>query len=191
MEDDLLRYDRWVEDALRGVIRRGLHFINEHGLPGDHHFYITFRTHAPGVRIPPHLRAQHPEDMTIVLQHQFDGLVVRDDAFEVTLSFGGKPERLTVPFDSVAAFADPSVNFGLQLKIEDDGDDDDLGDGGDDLFIDIDENDNDAATSGAPNDLPFKAAGSKGDKDKPSVGDVSEKDEKSGQVITLDAFRKK
>jgi hypothetical protein len=114
--EESLRYDLWIEEALRAVIRRALAHAVSEGLPGDHHFYITFRTGDDGVGLPRYLKAQYPEEMTIVLQHQYRDLRVDDDGFQVTLRFRGKPERLTVPFKTVTAFHDPSVNFGLQLK---------------------------------------------------------------------------
>jgi len=113
---DGLRYDKMVEEALRGVVRESLTFAAEQGLPGDHHFYITFRTHLPGVMVPDYARARHPEEMTIVLQHQFWDLVVDDERFSVTLSFSGKSERLEIPFNAVTGFADPSAKFGLQFQ---------------------------------------------------------------------------
>jgi hypothetical protein len=124
MDDDPFRYDTWIEEALRGVIRRSFNYVVEHGLPGDYHFYLTYRTDADGIEIPAYLKAEHPEEMTIVLQHQFDDLVVNEDAVWVTLGFNEKPERLRIPFDAMISFADPSVNFGLQLKMsgEPDGD---------------------------------------------------------------------
>ena len=117
MTEDPLRYDLWVEDAFRSVVRRALLHTEAHGLPGDHHFYITFRTAAPGVRMPPYLKAMHAGEMTIVLQFKFDDLAVDDGGFSVTLSFKGRRENLYVPFNAVTSFADPSVNFGLQFKI--------------------------------------------------------------------------
>ena len=113
---DLLGYDRMMERAVRGVVREALAVAASKGLPGAHHFYITFRTQAPGVTIPDHLLAKFPEEMTVVLEHQFWDLEVTEDAFGVTLSFGNKPTRLTIPFAAVTAFADPSVQFGLQFK---------------------------------------------------------------------------
>lgn len=110
-----LKYDALVEDALRGVVRQVLAHVAERGLPGDHHFYISFRTGHPGVDIPEHLRARYPNEMTVVLQYQFWGLEVGPEAFGVTLSFSEVPERLTIPFAAVTAFADPSVRFGLQF----------------------------------------------------------------------------
>jgi len=113
-----LRYDRMVEEALRGVVRRSLTHVAKNGFPGNHHFYITFRTSAPGVVLPEHLRAQYPEEMTIVLQYQFWGLEIDADAFEVTLSFNKVHERLRVPFAALSGFVDPSVRFALQFKGE-------------------------------------------------------------------------
>lgn len=111
-----LPYDRWLEEALRGVIRKALAHTAEHGLPGDHHFYLTFATGAEGVVISPQLRARYPEEMTIVLQHQFWELTVEGDVVSVTLKFQGRPSRLVIPLAAISAFGDPSVNFGLQLK---------------------------------------------------------------------------
>ncbi|MEE8536026.1 MAG: ClpXP protease specificity-enhancing factor SspB [Kiloniellales bacterium] len=121
MTSDGLRYDALVEDALRDVLRRALAYVAERGLPGDHHFYITFRTGHPGVDIPEHLRTRFPNEMTIVLQHQFWGLDVGEDAVGVTLTFSDVPERLTIPFAAVTSFADPSVQFGLQFDSSEEG----------------------------------------------------------------------
>src|SRR5271169_6566790 len=109
MPVDHIRYDILAQEALRGVVRTVLADAAKKGLPGEHHFKISFNTKAPGVRLSDRTRAQYPEAMTIVLQHQFWDLVVTDDAFEVGLSFGGVPERLKVPFDAVTAFYDPAV----------------------------------------------------------------------------------
>lgn len=116
MPEDWLRYDRMVESALRGVLRQALQQVAKRGLPGDHHFYITFRTAHPGVQISDKLRAKFPDEMTIVLQHQFWGLEVDEGAFAVTLSFNNQHERLSIPFAAVAAFADPAVKFGLKFE---------------------------------------------------------------------------
>lgn len=126
MPEDSLQYDRMVENALRGVVREALEIAARQGLPGDHHFYITFRTHFPGLRLPAYIRARHPDEMTIVLQHQFWALEVHPDLFEVTLSFSGSSERLCIPFAAVTGFADPSAKFGLQFQAEEDNDDDDF-----------------------------------------------------------------
>jgi hypothetical protein len=119
MATDHIRYDVLARDALRGVLRRVLSDAAEHGLPGDHHFFITFLSTADGVKLSPRLLAQYPEEMTIILQHQFWDLVVTEDRFEVGLSFGGVPERLVIPFAAIKSFLDPSVQFGLQFEPSD------------------------------------------------------------------------
>lgn len=116
MSDDLLKYDEMVERALRAVVRTTLAKVAEHGLPGSHQLYISFLTRHPGVEIADHLCLQYPNDMTIVLEHQFWGLEVEDDAFEVSLSFNDIQERLHISFDAIVGFADPSVNFALQFQ---------------------------------------------------------------------------
>ncbi|MCC6469734.1 MAG: hypothetical protein IT563_15530 [Alphaproteobacteria bacterium] len=116
-----LRYDRMVERALRGVMHDALVHVAKHGLPGAHHFYITFRTDHAKVQIDQSLKTRFPQEMTIVLQHQFWDLSVEHDGFVVTLSFNNVPQRLTIPFAAVTAFTDPSVNFGLQFQAVSDG----------------------------------------------------------------------
>ena len=117
MADDVLRYDEMVERALRDVARQALVEVAENGLPGNHHFYLSFRTDAAGVDMPAQLRAQHPAELTIVLQHQFWDLAVAEDAFTVTVSFNQQPNQLTVPFGALLSFVDPAVNFGLQFNV--------------------------------------------------------------------------
>jgi uncharacterized protein len=163
MAKTFLRYDKMVEDALRGVLREAL-IASQNGLPGDHHFYITFRTRHPGVDIGENLRARYPEEMTIVLQHQYWGLDVTPEWFEVTLSFNRVNERLHIPFAAVTAFADPSAKFGLQFQA-------------------------DGATEAAPQ-LDDPAADEPAAKTEPEPTDNGEEGS-SGQVIALDAFRKK
>ncbi len=175
MEEDPYRYDSWIEAALRNVIAQALNLAASHGLSGDHHFYISFLTQEDGVVIPPQLRAQHPEEMTIVLQHQFENLKIDDDAFSVSLRFNGKLEHLHIPFSAVLSFTDPGVNFGLQLKMipaanaPEDGEEP-------------------ATVEEAPqhSTAKFKPQQTKKDGAEPDG-----KKEKPGQVITLDAFRKK
>jgi hypothetical protein len=116
MAVDHIRYDLLAQEALRGVLRTVLSDAAKNGLPGDHHFFVTFDTCAEGVRLSQRMRAQYPKEMTIVLQHQFWDLTVTEDAFEVGLSFGGVPERLLIPFAAVKGFFDPSVEFGLQFE---------------------------------------------------------------------------
>lgn len=113
---DKLQYDALVDDALRSVVRRVLTMIAADGLPGAHHFYISFRTATPGVQMPDYLREKYPDEMTIVLQHQYWDLKVGEDTFEVTVSFNKRNERLKVPFAAMLAFVDPSVRFGLQFE---------------------------------------------------------------------------
>ena len=116
MSVDHIRYDLLTQEALRSVLRRVLQDAAKSGLPGDHHFYISFNTGAPGVRLSKRLRAQYAEEMTIVLQHQFRDLTVNEQGFEVGLSFSGVNEHLVVPFDAIKRFFDPSVQFGLQFE---------------------------------------------------------------------------
>ncbi|MBL8705949.1 MAG: hypothetical protein JNM30_13945 [Rhodospirillales bacterium] len=121
MGDGGLRYDRMVERALRGVMHDALAHAAKHGLPGAHHFYITFRTDHPKAQIDQSLKTRFPQEMTIVLQHQFWDLAVEADGFTVTLSFSNVPQRLVIPFAAVTAFTDPSVNFGLQFQAVSEG----------------------------------------------------------------------
>ena len=116
MAVDQIRYDILTQDALRGVVRQVLTDAAKKGLPGEHHFFITFDTKAPGVRLSARMREQYPEEMTVVLQHQFWDLKVGEDNFEVGLSFGGIPESLLVPFEAIKSFFDPSIQFGLQFE---------------------------------------------------------------------------
>jgi hypothetical protein len=125
MEDDqeqrpesLLPYDEWTEEALRHVVLQALKYVAANGLPGEHHLYITFRTDHPGTVIPPRLRAQYPQEMTIVLQHQFWDLRVDEEAglFSIGLSFGGVPATLAVPLAAVVGFADPHIRYGLRFR---------------------------------------------------------------------------
>ena len=183
--DDLIRYDVLVQDALRGVVRKVMREVAEGGLPGDHHFYIAFDTTAPGVRMSSRLRQQHPEEMTVVLQHQFWDLAVSEHGFEVGLSFGGVPERLLVPFAAVKGFFDPSVQFGLQF---------------DPATASQPAADGPAAPAAAPpagvSPLPkagVPAPSPSGDTPSapPSEGAAEDKPKEGAEVVSLDAFRKK
>ncbi|CAK0751104.1 Stringent starvation protein B [Azospirillaceae bacterium] len=168
MAKEQLRYDKMVEAALRGVVRTALKQVAEIGLPGSHHFYLTFRTGHRGVKMPDYLRTQYPGEMTIVLQYQFFGLEVTEDWFAVTLSFSNVHERLTIPFAAITTFADPSVNFALQFQPM------------------------------AP-DRPQAAGAEQTDpREDPATGPTPAPrrgspgaEEKRGEVVTLDAFRKK
>jgi hypothetical protein len=118
MRDDLIRYDVLAQEALRGVVRKVLTEAARAGLPGEHHFYVSFDTRAPGVRVSSRLREKYPEEMTVVLQHQFWDFSANETAFEVGLAFGGVPERLFVPYTAIKGFFDPSVEFGLQFEVD-------------------------------------------------------------------------
>ncbi len=162
-KEEALRYDKMVEGALRGVVRQAVEEVMEGGLPGDHHFYITFMTDYPGVDIPEYLRERYPGEMTIVLQYQFYDLSVDQEKMSVTLSFNNVPERLTIPLSAISIFADPSVNFALQFQP--------LGD-------EIDETDL----------LELAEEGEVEGDEKPKKKPTSEK---TGEVVSLDQFRKK
>ena len=186
MAEDLMNYPGLVERAMRGVVREALVRASKDGLPGAHHLYITFRTRDDGVHIADRLIAQYPEEMTIVLQYQFWGLEVTPDFFEVTLSFSGKNERLHIPFDSVVGFADPSVNFGLQFKPVGDGLTEDVTD--EELARELEElADLHAAEDGDAEPDDDEALAAAADEDADESADVP----KSGEVVALDAFRKK
>ena len=117
MSDEPFQYELLVEEALRGVVKTALRQVQKHGLIDDHHFFITFQTDYPGVEMPDYLQEKYPDEMTIVLQYQFDDLQIHEDKFSVILSFNNVPERMVVPFEAVTGFADPSVKFGLQFQV--------------------------------------------------------------------------
>jgi len=112
---DTIDYPGMIDSAMRGVVREALLHIQREGLPGEHHFFISFLTNFPGVSMSPQLRARYPEEITIVVQHQFWDLKITQEQFSIMLSFNNIPEKLTVPFDALTAFADPSIKFGLQF----------------------------------------------------------------------------
>ena len=185
---DHIRYDLLTQQALRGVVRNVLVEAAKKGLPGEHHFYISFDTKAEGVRLSDRLRAQYPEQMTIILQHQFWDLEVDENGFSAGLSFGGVPEKLTVPFEAIKGFFDPSVQFGPQFE--------EVGDGEAQPATDVTAKPASKkklppaaapsatpAPAPAPAAVPTAAATEKPDKpDKPSGG---------AEVVRLDRFRKK
>ena len=195
MSDKTLRYDLMVEDALRGVVRRSLELAASRGLPGEHHFYITFRTEHPGVKLPASLRERYPTEMTIVLQYQFWGLEVDDEGFRVTLSFNDKPERLAIPYEAIKAFADPSVRFGLQFDSTEADDEDSEGEDDAEKVPEISGEPVTELTFD-PDRQPTPAAGAGGPEPRAEAdGDNDEEDdavESAGdKVVTLDTFRKK
>lgn len=162
MAEDLIRYDILVQEALRGVVRKVLSEVVRTGLPGEHHFFISFYTKAPGVRMSQRLLEQYDKEMTIVLQNQYWDLKVTDTGFEVGLSFDGHPETLAIPFSAMKGFFDPSVQFGLQLNGE----------------------------SAALEATPAKPQTTPDDGDEPPAGPASP-DAPGEKVVSLDRFRKK
>ena len=159
--DSLLPYEKWIEQALRHVVAQAVEHVAVEGLPGGHHFYITFRTDHPGVEIPQRVRAQYPQEMTIVLQHQFWDLGFDRDsqAIQVGLSFGGVPSRLVIPLDAVVEFADPHIRYGLRFQAAE----------------------SPAATADAGEAVSAP----------PEPEPSAEKDAEPGQVVSLDAFRRR
>ncbi|MDE0254730.1 MAG: ClpXP protease specificity-enhancing factor SspB [Rhodospirillaceae bacterium] len=177
MEPELLHYEKIVEDALRGVVRTALEQVATFGLPEGHGLYITFLTAGPGVDIPERLARTYPEEMTIVLEHQFWNLEVGEALFSVELSFNRRQERLEVPFDCVTSFADPSVPFGLKFE----------------LTADAEAPEEDEAGAG-PGDAPPAAsnedAGGGPEADGPA-DEAADGAAQTGEVVNLDSFRKK
>ncbi|MGE0749567.1 MAG: SspB family protein [Variibacter sp.] len=190
MAVDHIRYDLLVRGALRDVVRGVLADVARNGLPGDHHFYVAFDTRVEGVGISSRLRTQYPEEMTIVLQHQFWDLKVSEIGFEVGLSFNGVPERLVVPFDALKGFADPSVQFGLEFEVALDKTKDgepalpatDAKPGAARSKPQRAENEKDTKPVSAPAPAPLPAAENDSEPGKPSGG---------AEVVRLDRFRKK
>ena len=168
MAKDFIGYQGLADAALRNVVREALKRVEKQGLVGAHHFRITFKTGFPGVEIPDFLREQYPEEMMIILQHQFWGLKVREDHFEVTLSFKKVPATLTIPFAALTQFADPGVSFGLQFR--------EVGEDGE------------IKPSPAAQPTPLPQA----PKTEPMIESSEEKPPAApGEVVSLDAFRKK
>jgi len=174
MAKDLIGYQTLTDAALRGVVREALRRVEKQGLIGPHHFYLTFKTKAPGVDIPDFLREQYPDEMTIILQHQYWGLKVKDETFEVTLTFKKLPATLIVPFAALTGFFDPGVQFALQFKSAEGADP------------------RSAVTqiTGAPTPATEKPAASEAAK--PTLVEAEKPAPAApGEVVSLDAFRKK
>ena len=182
--EDLMGYNHMVEKAMRSVVRDALEIASKKGLPGEHHFYITFQTNHPDVAIPDFLRQKYPENMTIVLQHQFFNLVVDEKGFSVQLSFSKQMCDLKIPFDALQTFADPTVNFGVQFNSQELFEDDDMLE---DELIDL--------------DMALSIENSDQDKEEPKAekekkptktkAKTKTQNKAEGNVISLDAFRKK
>jgi len=170
MAKDYIGYQALTDAALRSVVRDAMRRVEKQGLIASHHFYVTFKTHFPGVDIPDFLREQYPEEMTIILQHQFWGLNVKEDFFEVTLTFKKLPATLHIPFAALTAFADPGVQFGLQFK--------EIGE--------------DGKAVPAPAAMPTAIPAPKPEKKAPEAAADNEKPPPApGEVVSLDSFRKK
>ncbi len=183
MAEDHIRYDILAQEALRGVMRKVLQEVTRTGLPGNHHFFITFLTGAPGVRVSPRLRERYPDQMTIVLQYQYWDLKVTDSGFEVGLSFSDIPEKLEVPFSAVRGFYDPSVNFELEFDVRTDAPA-----SGEVAALPTAEA---AKPKPAPKAEPKKQAAEKPAPVPAVAADKPDGDGKSAEVVSLDAFRKK
>ena len=177
MTNELLNYEDMVEDAMRGVVHDALRKAAEQGLPGDHHFFITFETNAPGTEISNRLLALHPEEMTIVVQHQFWNLAVDNTGFSIELSFSGRREYLYIPFPALTSFVDPSVNFGLQFS--------NAPTSGDDVSEGIDETPPADPDQETGRDQEADVGEEKGAKKEQNEEPVGEK------IVSLDSFRKK
>ncbi len=175
MAKDFIGYQALTDSALRGVVRDALRRIEKSGLIGAHHFYLTFKTHADGVDIPDFLKEQYPDEMTIIIQHQYWALKVKDDYFEVTLTFKKLPAPLHIPFNALTAFFDPGVQFGLQFRAEGEAAKPATGP----VMVPATPPEPSAEAEAAPD--PVKPAAASGDK----AG------EKPGEVVSLDSFRKK
>ena len=197
MPVDHIRYDLLWQDALRSVLRVVLTDVAVKGLPGEHHFYVTFDTRADGVRLSARLKATYPEEMTIVLQHQFRDLAVGEDGFDVGLQFNGIPERLHVPFRAIKAFMDPSVQFVLQFAV--DGDAAQAPDTAQGASADAAAETGAEAGKRAPEPLPAKPAQAEkpqsskepAQPDQPASSAQPAKGEAGAEVVRLDRFRKK
>lgn len=161
MNEDMLHYPTLIDQAMRGVVRDVLKRVQATGLPGEHHFYISYLTQYPGVKMSDQLMTRYPKEITIVLQHQFWDFKVDEQQFQVTLSFGGAPEKLVVPFAAMTAFADPSIKFGLQFQ-----------------QMEMPE-----ASNVRSNDLPQDPVS--------LSASIVQEDENSAEIISLDSFRKK
>uniref|UniRef100_A0A2A4YPP0 Stringent starvation protein B n=1 Tax=OCS116 cluster bacterium TaxID=2030921 RepID=A0A2A4YPP0_9PROT len=169
MTIDLMNYDQLTQDAMRSVVKRALEHVVEHGLPGDHHFYVSFDTNFPGVVISETIYEQYPDEMTIVIQHQFWGLEVKDGVLRIELSFNNVPEKLEIPLMAIIGFFDPHVQFGIQFEIPEE------------ILEAIEVLETEKAEDKEKTET-------KTDDDNT---DDDDKADKGAQVVSLDAFRKK
>jgi hypothetical protein len=170
MAEDLMRYDQMAQNVLRLVVREALRKVVKTGLPGDHHFYISFNTKYPGVGLSPRIAERYPREMTVVIQHQYWNLIVTDDRFEVELSFDNIPEKLIIPFNAMNGFLDPSVQFGMQ-------------------FIVVPAEDQVQEKSASVDERVAAPQGEQASTSETPNGDAEDVSQK--KVVSLDAFRKK
>ncbi len=176
--EDLIRYDILAQEALRSVVKKVLHEVARTGLPGEHHFYITFDTNYAGVRMSSRMREKYPDEMTIVVQHQYWDMETTDNGFSIGLSFDNIPESLLIPYAAIRGFFDPSVQFGLQFEaVEEDEDE-------------LDTNKDDTVTEASVSALPAPSAEEASEKSDDELADDAE-ESGSADVVSLDAFRKK
>ena len=195
VSEDLIRYDVLTQDALRSVIRKVLDEVAVAGLPGDHHFFITFDTAFPGVRLSKRMRERYPESMTIVIQHTYWDLTVNDAGFEVDLTFNDVRERLAIPFAAIQAFFDPSVKFGLQFDVAIETLES-QGESGEMSADALPEEATEDVPPEAPVEMQQKRKAAKGEHSSTNGKEGSGADEEAtagppGEVVSLDAFRKK
>jgi hypothetical protein len=181
MAEDLIRYDVLAQEALRGLVKKVLTEVAQAGLPGEHHFFVTFNTQYPGVKISSRLMAEYPGEMTVVLQHQFWDLTVTDSAFEVGLSFKGVPEKLHVPLRAITSFVDPHASFALKFDVAADAA---VATEKDTLPVEVE------PAQSAPTEAG-KPRARKGREDKATAGKAKAKEPGEAAVVSLDAFRKK
>jgi uncharacterized protein len=195
MTTDHIRYDLLAQEALRGVVRKVLQDVAKNGLPGDHHFYISFRTHSPGVRISQRLKDKYPDEMTIVLQYQFWDLTITDQTFEVGLSFGGVPERLLIPFEALTGFFDPSVQFGLRFEEAEEANENEGPDNGTTLEDELHEEAANTSTKKTKGSKSKKGSRTENKSDESDGPEDPEPTTPSGaggaEIVRLDRFRKK
>jgi hypothetical protein len=181
MAEDLIRYDVLAQEALRGLVKKVLGEVAQAGLPGEHHFFVTFNTQYPGVRISSRLAAEYPGEMTVVLQHQFWDLTVNDSAFEVGLSFKGVPEKLHVPLRAITSFVDPHASFALKFDVAQDA------------AVPAAETETQPSPAKVPAVAPKEIGKSKGRKgsEKTAIAKAPDGEPGKAAVVSLDAFRKK
>lgn len=182
MTEEFIDYGQLIDDAMHVIVQKALRRVAKEGLPGNHHFFISFLTEYPGVQLSEKLRQKYPDEMTIVLQYQFEDLRVDDQGFAVSLSFDNIKEKIEVPFAALTAFADPSVKFGLQFRhidIDEELDDEEI-----EALGELEELETPPPATGQNNDQGDEKSGKKSTAKK-------KRGKKKSNVVSLDTFRKK